>query len=193
MVAKLLWCNLLLVFLEFSFLFFQLLLWVLIPLLFICMLALQLVVLCIQLKITPTYGQSNNRIISLITVINNNNLLKKRIGQLFCWTINTPCYYILSLKINCYSLCHHKVIRICLKKLSLHYGYIHCIMLALHSLTSFSTSFNSVSFSLTRSTNVCLISSSLRCNSSRCSTRFCSNVCWKLTGWLSWPTSVNPI
>uniref|UniRef100_A0A6B0TRQ9 Putative secreted protein n=1 Tax=Ixodes ricinus TaxID=34613 RepID=A0A6B0TRQ9_IXORI len=40
--------------------------------------------------------------------------------------------------------------------------------------SSFSASLSSASLSLTRTTNICRISSSLRCNSARCSWRFCS-------------------
>jgi len=60
-------------------------------------------------------------------------------------------------------------------------------------VTSFSASFNSASFSFTRATNICRISSSFCCNSCKWMDRFASHVCWKLTGLLSLSTSLKPI
>lgn len=47
-------------------------------------------------------------------------------------------------------------------------------------LTSFSASFSSDSFSLTRTTNICLISSSFLWSSAKCWLLFCSYVSWRL-------------
>ena len=56
-------------------------------------------------------------------------------------------------------------------------------------LTSFSASFSSVSFSLTLTTNICLISSSFFCSSARCSDLFCSYVSCKL--WIKTRCELN--
>lgn len=78
-------------------------------------------------------------------------------------------------------------------KMKLLYGSSTETLKIINTITSFSASFNSASFSFTRATNICRISSSFCWSSCRWMDLFASQVCWKLTGLFSLSTSLNPI